>query len=192
MLKLFLKNVFFLLALCFLCASTCAEEMDFPLIVKSKYFSVYGDDNLDINSLLSKLNFEYFFRLDSILESPTRDKRTILSRTLDSLYLEVSDILDIHIYSYHGIIKILPDTDSVSAVFEHFFGSDFEERSFYIPEQNTIYISFRDITLGMLGHEISHAIQSRYFVVPPPAKVQEVLSGYVEYNLRKATGTLPR
>lgn len=189
--KVFLKSVFFLLALCCLCAGTCAQDTHLSLIVKSKYFSVYGDKNLDINSLLSKLHFEYFFQLDSMLKSPSRDKKTILSRTLDSLYLEVSDILDIHIYSYHGTIKILPGTESVNAAFKHFFGSDFGERSFYLPEHNTIYISFRDLTLGMLGHEISHAIQSRYFVVSPPAKVQEVLSGYVEYSLRKATGTLP-
>jgi len=63
---------------------------------------------------------------------------------------------------------------------------DFRERSFYVFDSNTIFISYQDLTLGMLGHEIAHAVISGYFVVPPPDKVQEVLAGYVEYSLRKA------
>jgi hypothetical protein len=37
----------------------------------------------------------------------------------------------------------------------------------------------------MIGHEMSHAIISRYFGIPAPVKVQEVSSMYVEYNLKK-------
>jgi len=37
-----------------------------------------------------------------------------------------------------------------------------------------------------LGHEIGHAVISNYFVVQPPIRIQEVLAGYVEYQLRKA------
>jgi hypothetical protein len=54
-----------------------------------------------------------------------------------------------------------------------------------------VYISYPEMTIGMLGHKIAHAIISHYFVVPPPAKIQEVLAGYVEYSIRKSAGTLP-
>ena len=37
---------------------------------------------------------------------------------------------------------------------------------------------------GILMHEMSHAIISRFFPVPAPVKVQEVLAMYVEYNLQ--------
>jgi hypothetical protein len=37
----------------------------------------------------------------------------------------------------------------------------------------------------VLGHEIAHAIMSHYFVVLPSEKIQEVLAGFVEYQLRK-------
>ena len=69
---------------------------------------------------------------------------------------------------------------------------DLDERSYYLHETNTVYISYKDLTLGMLGHEIAHAIISNYFVVLPSAEVQEILSGYVEYSLKKQTMTLSR
>jgi hypothetical protein len=61
-----------------------------------------------------------------------------------------------------------------------------------MPEGNTIYVSLKDVSLGMLAHEVAHAIISSYFVVAPPEKVQEVLAGYVEYSIRKKLGDLPR
>jgi hypothetical protein len=57
--------------------------------------------------------------------------------------------------------------------------------SFYFHEEKTIYISTEDLDLGMLAHEIAHAIISHYFVVPPSERVQEVLSGYVDFHFKK-------
>ena len=179
----------FLFSLCFIFSSFSQEDVS--LIVESKYFSIYAYKNLDIPYLLRRLNFEYLLHSQSLGFS-SKDTKSLLADTLDALYLEVSDILDLHIYSYHGKIYLLRDKDSVSSVFFQYFGRSFPERSFYLHEKNSIYISCADITLGMLGHEIAHAIISHYFVVPPPAKIQEVLAGYVEYDLRKSTGTLSR
>ena len=162
-----------------------------PLIVKGKYFSIYGDKNVDIEFLLKKINFNYLLHLETFSDEEDDDIKSALARTMDALYLEVSDIMGINIYSYHGNIELLADKQKVNEVFREYFDTDFPERSLYLHNKNTIYISLPDITLGMLGHEIAHAIMSHYFIVPPPAKVQEVLAGYVEYNLRKSTGTLP-
>ena len=172
-------------------AFTLSYAQEQPLLVKSRYFSVYGPSGLDKDALLSKLSFNHFIHLDSLAGGYAQDLDSLLAQTLDAIYLEISDILDIHIYSFHGDIDILPDQDSLASLFSKFFSANFRERSFYLPERNTIYISYPDLTLGMLGHEIAHAIMAHYFVVLPPAKVQEILSGYVEYNLRKSTATLP-
>jgi hypothetical protein len=175
-----------------LSSSLCfAQRENLSLIIESKYFSVYAQGEPDINTLLSKLQFDYLLQPDTALQQENYDEKGMLSKTLDALFLEVSDILDIHIYSFHGDIKLLPDENSINSQFRKFFEIDLGERSFYLPERNAIYISLADLTLGMLGHEIAHAIICRYFVVPPPAKIQEVLAGYVEYTLRKSTGTLP-
>ena len=169
-----------------------AQEEEGWLIAQSKYFSLYGQKELDKYSLLKKLGLNYLIHPETLLKKDNQDPRDTLAKALDALYLEVSDILDIHIYSFHGKISIQPDQNSLQALCKEHFGFSFKERSVYVHDNNTIYLSLPDLTVGMLGHEIAHAIISHYFVVPPPAKVQEVLCGYVEYTLRKKSGTLPK
>ncbi|MCK5581500.1 MAG: hypothetical protein KAJ18_09545 [Candidatus Omnitrophica bacterium] len=181
---------FFIVSVVLTVSPSCAQEGDLQLIGESQYFSIYGYKDLDIRELLFKLNFNHFLQVDSFLEEGGQGPENILAKTMDALYLEISDILGIHIYSFRGNIKFYPDQASLNKVFRNFFEKDFHERSFYLHEKKTIYVSFADLTLGMLGHEAAHAIISHYFVVPPPEKVQEVLSGYVEFSLRKLTGSL--
>ena len=181
--KFFLFFIFVLVSF-----SVFSQEENLSLCAQGKYFSIYGYKGLDINSLLEKVDYPYFSHIDSILGEDGFQEKSCLAKAIDGLYLEVSDILDIHIYSFHGKIMIVPDKNYINAIFKSYFEGNFPERSFYLPEKNTVYISFSDLTVGMLGHEIAHAIISRYFVVSPPAKVQEVLAGYVEYKLQKKTG----
>ena len=107
---------------------------------------------------------------------------------VDTLFLRICDLLDMHLYSYRGNIKICRDYNQLSQIYRNLFNADLKgTRSFYTYDLNTIYISPESFQLGILGHEIAHAIISHYFVVQPPVKVAEVLAGYVEYQLRKAT-----
>lgn len=190
--RLYPAILFFWLCAFLPAAGVSAQEQRLALVTQGKYFSVYGPPDLDINALLAKLNFNYFLRPETAGQKASVDLKDVLSRTIDALYLEVSDILDIRMYaSFQGTIRILPDRKAINSQFKKIFRTDFPERSFYIADNNTIYISFADLTAGMLGHEIAHAIICRYFIVPPPTKTQEILAGYVEYTLRKSAGTLP-
>lgn len=168
-----------------------AQVKNLPLIVKTQYFSIYGNEELDIKEVLIKLNFNYLLQVDNFISETNQDLESLLKKTIDALYLEASDVLGIHLYSFHGNIKFCRNQDSLNEVYNDYFKGDFPERSFYLHERNTIYISSPDLTLGMLGHEIAHVIISHYFVIAPSPEVQEILAGYVEYNLRKSTGTLP-
>jgi hypothetical protein len=159
-------------------------------VAQGTYFSVYCDGISDAYAVLGKIDMNYL--VYSAGSGKGADNVSgILAKTLDGLYQEVSDILDIHIYSFKGTIQVLPDQPSLNSLFKQTYGIDFNERSIYYFEKNTIYISLADMTIGMLGHEIAHAIISHYFVVPPPARIQEVLCGYVEYSLRKTRNSLP-
>jgi hypothetical protein len=159
-------------------------------IAGGTYFSVYSEGISDAYAVLSKIDTNYLV-YSAGSGNGVDNVKDILAKTLDGLYQEVSDILDIHIYSFKGTIQILPDKSSLNSLFKQTYGIDFNERSIYYFEKNTIYISLADMTVGMLGHEIAHAIISHYFVVPPPARIQEVLCGYVEYSLRKTRNSLP-
>ena len=72
------------------------------------------------------------------------------------------------------------------------FGQEVQPGGFYVSSIDTLYVDAEYVNIHILGHELSHAIQVHYFVVPPPAKIQEILAGYVEYQFRKYTNTLPR
>jgi hypothetical protein len=165
------------------------EENKGALIADSQYFSIYADAPLDAYAVISKLKFDYLRFGEKVSKGAEDDLAQILVKTIDGLYLEVSDIIDIHIYSFKGIIRFLPDKPSLVTLLKKQYNLDFSERSIYYFEKNTIFISHADLTLGMLGHEMAHAIISNFFVVPPPPKVQEILAGYVEYSLNKVHGS---
>lgn len=154
----------------------------------TKQFTVYYSTQLDPSSLAGKLKISFSDRVlagtDSKLTSLSGQPELV--EALDTLFLGVCNILDMNLYSFQGTIKICRDIAQLNDIYANLFGEPLEGRySFYAPELNTIYISEEHFERGVLGHEISHAIMSRYFVVQPPVKVSEVLAGYVEYQLRK-------
>jgi hypothetical protein len=183
-----MKRILIFLFSALLYSCVFAEEGGYAPIAQGKFFSVYAKGNLDISAVLSKLNFYNIRDTDNFSDESYPDAKSGLARTIDGIYLEVSDALDIHMYDFHGTIKIVPDKNYIAEIFQGYSGQAFLERSFYFHEKNTIYVSYADLTLGMLAHEMAHAIISHYFVVAPSPKVQEILSGYVEYSLRKAKG----
>lgn len=159
------------------------------VLADGNYFTVEGFRGVDPAALLRKLNYDVSSQVDTFFmdgRSATNPER-LLSDSVDAIYREVETILGLEVSSFHGKIVVCPDQRGVGEEFHRIFGMGFEERSFFVLDEDTIFISFEDMTLGMLGHEIAHAIISHYFVVPPPTKVQEVLAGYVEYSLRKTT-----
>ncbi|MBL7131539.1 MAG: hypothetical protein ISS45_09095 [Candidatus Omnitrophica bacterium] len=172
-------SVFFLFIL--------SSQNIFALELKSKYFEVHIHKDIDSYKLLRKLNINYFLHLDMTALKASPNLESMLRDTLDAIYLEVSDILDMHMYSFRVYLEILPNKNYLSKILQEHSRKEINISSFYFYEKNTIYISAEDLRVGMLGHEVAHAIISHYFVVPPPAKVQEILSGYVEYSLNKST-----
>jgi hypothetical protein len=177
--------VILFLILCFNSSFVRAQENEGRLLAQGKYFSVYAEGNIDAYAVLSKLKFDYLVYQDTFDSGATENLTDILAKTVDGLFQEVSDILDIHVYSLKGAVKVLADQKALASLLKRDFNFDFDERSIYYHEKSTIYISLADLNIGILGHEMAHAIISNFFVVPPPVKVQEILCGYVEYSLRK-------
>ncbi|MDD5613927.1 MAG: hypothetical protein PHQ54_02505 [Candidatus Omnitrophica bacterium] len=168
--------------------SSSAYAQDFPVVCRGKYFNTYCQQGIDPLNVAYKIKAspQFYVHEDSSVKifrggSP----KEVLAENIDAVFKEVSEILDMHLYSFHGDIKIFSTKDGLKKAFLDIANTELKSDSFYHYEQNTIYISEQDLRVGILAHEIAHAIISRYFVVPPPAKVQEVLSGYVEYNINK-------
>lgn len=153
--------------------------------IEGKYFTVYCSPQLEISSLLQKLNVS---PSDNLLVGRPLGQALGLADMLDVLFLQACDILDMHLYSFHGTIKISKDSFQLNNIYNYLFGKNATTRSFYSYDLNTIYTSANNFTRGVIGHEIAHAIISHYFVVQPSIKVQEILAMYVEYQLRRAGG----
>lgn len=156
--------------------------------LKAAHFTVFYSPDLDTFILANDLNIsltESILAGDRGLGNAEQDQDS-LSSTLDTLFDRVSDILDMHLYSFHGTIKICRDASQLELLFSNLYDTSLAGKySFYSFDINTIYISPEHFTKEVLGHEIAHAIISHYFVVQPPVKVAEILAGYVEYQLRK-------
>ena len=153
--------------------------------LNSEHFTLYYSPKLDATGLAQKLDIGASERL-LVGKSAQESSSAGLEDMLETLFSQVSDILDIHIYSLQVNIKVAHDYNHLSSVYQTLFGADLHNmKSFYVHDLKTIYIQGESFTREILGHEIAHAIICHYFVVPPPMRVQEVLSGYVEYQLRK-------
>lgn len=160
-----------------------------PYEVESKHFTISYQKGVDVLSFAYDIKLEnsLYFQELGVGDIKANSPKELLSQNVEVLFKEVSDILDMHIYSYKGNIKIFKNKKALKDFFQRKFDRKLKFRSFYSHGNNTIYISADDVKVGMLVHEIAHAIINHFFAVMPPKKVQEVLSGFVEYNIRKKT-----
>lgn len=154
--------------------------------ISGNHFLIYYPPEIEISDLLQKLNIRPFDKLlvdKAIKEGFSLEEE--LSDMLDTLFMQVCDILDMHIYSFQANVKICTSRSQLNKIYSNLFQKELNSGSFYVSDSNTIYISAEDFRREVLGHEVAHALMSHYFVVQPSIKVQEVLAGYVEYQLRK-------
>lgn len=155
--------------------------------IEGKHFIIYAAPQVDLASLAQELNIG---ASDKLLVGKSQQKKFSaeagLVDALDTLFLQVCNILDMQLYSFQGNIKICRDYAQLNRIYRDFFNKELGTRSFYVYSLNTIYTSADNFKVGIVGHEMAHAVISHYFVVQPSVKIQEVLAGYVEYQLRRS------
>jgi hypothetical protein len=156
--------------------------------IEGEYFNIYYSTSIQPSILIQNLNVG---PLDNLMVGKPAQKKTSaeeeLVDMLDTLFMRVSDILDMHLYSFQGTIKICADEKQLKQIYWGLFDRDLTAPSFYVSDSNTIYIAIENFKREIIGHEIAHAIISRYFVVEPPVKIHEILGMYVEYQLRRTS-----
>ena len=155
--------------------------------IESRYFSVQLAPGVDESQLITSLNIG---PESKVLAGQSLSAVSSLGDVLDALFVWACGVLDMQLYSYRGNIKVVNSESALADVYRKLYGMERTgEKGFYIYEINTLYVSQDDFTKEIVGHELGHAIISNYFVVQPSAKVQEVLAGYIEYQLRKKPRT---
>jgi len=156
--------------------------------ITGEHFTIDYKTGVDINALAKKLIISDTDQQLSNLKVDTSSPEKELASKIEILFNRASDVLDMHVYSLSGHIKIFADFNQLQDFYHQLFKGDLPCTgfSFYLPQYDSIYISAVNFRREILGHEMGHAIMSRYFVVQPSIKIQEVLAGYVEYQLRKS------
>ncbi len=156
--------------------------------IDTEHFTIYYKPNVDINVLLSQLHVSPTDQMLTNLTVNTSSPQSQLASTVEVLFARASDVLDMHIYSLKANIKIFATQQDLTDFYNNLFHAHVPctGYSFYLDEEKSIYISAERFQREILGHEMGHAIMSRYFVVQPSVRIQEVLAGYIEYQLRKS------
>ena len=149
--------------------------------IESQHFTIYYAPGLDLDALARQLDIR---PLDKLISGSSY--KNDLGGMIDTLFSQVGDILDMQLYDFHGTIKICRDVKQIDGIYKNLFNTEPQSHSFYVNDLNTDYVSAEYFSREVLGHEIAHFITSRYFVVLPSPKIQEVLACFAEYQLRKS------
>lgn len=156
----------------------------------SKYITVRCQDEKELEVLEEKINIDFIARQLQGLYSFFlfgKKKELILPRLeakLDTVLERVKLLLDMYPQNGRLTVEILPDKKELQKKFLTLYGQPMDTIAFYHNQTDTIYLSLKDVTEGVLAHEMSHFIMSHYFIIPPPMKVQEVLAQYVDLHLK--------
>jgi hypothetical protein len=148
---------------------------------KTRYSTVrYEKDELlrKFNTKVSLGPISYTARYinNTSIEDQTRNK-------IDAIIEKTESILDMFPRDLHFNVVLLASEADVQNIFKVKYGKKSNFISFYSPGNKTVYLSVNDIRLGVLAHELAHVILDNYFDVPPPVKIHELLSQYVETHI---------
>lgn len=156
--------------------------------IDTGHFTIYCSSGVDINALISQLNVSQMDQLLTNMNVDTSSAQAKLSSMIEVLFARASDVLDMHIFSLKANIKIFATQQDLTAFYNNMFHAKIPctGYGFYLDDTKSIYMSSENFRREVLGHEMGHAIMSRYFAVEPSVRIQEVLAGYIEYQLRKS------
>jgi hypothetical protein len=136
-----------------------AAESNF---LRTKYTTIYYERDKDLSDFLFKIGGTRF-------ELP--EEKALATSRIDRIVDRVEAILDMHPKNLN--IKIYLAGALVGP----------NETAFYEYRTKSIHVAVGFATDGIVAHEIAHAVINRYFSSPPPGKVQEILTQYVDKYL---------
>ncbi len=118
--------------------------------------------------------------LNTIFLGSSGDPGGTLGSFLDQLLKRVQLILAMPLPRLHINIRLYPTQRQLTAAGEHVTGIDIGAPAFYVRDTNTIYLQLQDLRIGILAHEMGHAVLDHYFAIQPPDRVAELLCQYVD------------
>lgn len=151
--------------------------------VETQFFTISYPKELDIKKINRRIDTR-FIDVDLPGSLPSkRNPEKLLAHKFDLIFKKVETLLDMYPRRIRINVKIYHNPEELPGVGEGISGAVNRASSFYIHKQRTIYTTVKNISEGVLSHEIAHSIIDHYFVILPPRKIQELLAMYVETHL---------
>ena len=143
-----MKLCFAFLVLVLVLGTTCAfaqsdDGFGSARKIESEHFTIYYKPDVDPGKLLEELKIT---PTDEFLSGQSVDKTSFdrqLSSMMEILFARASDILDLHVYSYKGNVKIFPSLKELTEFYNKLYHAHVPctGYAFYIVDNKTIYIS---------------------------------------------------
>ncbi len=109
-----------------------------------------------------------------------------LTAKFNAIIEQAKFVLNMYPRNLHVKVVILPTAQDCSAVFARKYGQRENKIAYYSLSENTIYISASDARIGVVAHELGHAIVDFYFAERPPYHIHELLAQSVEQHLESS------
>jgi hypothetical protein len=170
--KMFLSGIL----LCIFSSVSVAYEL------KSRYTTIIysGEDQVRrFNKEMSLGSLSYLLRNRTSITAADE-----AANKVDVLIERVETILEMYPRELKFNVVLLSSENEVQDVFRKKYGRNVDYIAFYSPRDKTIYLSVKDIELGVLAHELGHVIVDFYYGISTPTKIHEVLAQYVETHLK--------
>jgi len=113
------------------------------------------------------------------------ERNPLLAKTqVDKIVETICSLLDMHPPNLRFGITLYRTQAEVTTAYKAQGMTGAAPIAFYSHGARNIAVAIDTITDGILAHEIAHAVISAYFVVPPPARMQEILAQYMDKHFR--------
>lgn len=143
-------------------------------------------DEDQIRDLNKKINLEFLDKKHVNLTLPDGKHGLYnqLEAKLEAILKKVQFLLDTHPRKrIHFAIQIYPNQEELGQYYINQYGFGAPPLAFYDADEDTVYISLKDIDEKILAHEIAHMLIDQSFHVTLPTQVQEILAQYVDMHL---------
>ena len=152
---------------------------------KSYFFNIYAKAKINKDKVVMEM-YSPPSLTALIRKSISMFDPNTIAGVFDVLYMAVAEIMDMRLKEFNCNVKICGNTEEFEMIKKNINSQDItQKKSFYVPENNTIYINSDNLDISTVGYAMSSAIQNNFFVVPAPKNLQEITAGYVESELKR-------
>lgn len=134
----------------------------------------------------TELFYEFGRRIGGSTVELARDgarTRELVTEKVDKIVHRVRSILDMHPPGFRFNINLYGSKGALTEAYRGLGMTGEVPVAFYSHRTRTVYLTVEALTEGIFAHEVSHAVINSYYDPPLPARMQEILSQYVDRHL---------